>query len=141
MAADFLNTKLGYHIQVQDETWYQRVWRAYWEHLLLVVVSLVLGVLAAIPLGILAAATAGSDTRSSRSSEPCRRSPPWRCWSCWWWFSKPLALIPGYYRSFLLQVCCPSCAYLYASARRRPDEVRRIGRRLGVVVVRPALPD
>jgi osmoprotectant transport system permease protein len=55
VAADFLNTKLGYHIQVQDETWYQRVLARTWEHLLLVVVSLVLGVLAAIPLGILAA--------------------------------------------------------------------------------------
>jgi osmoprotectant transport system permease protein len=55
VAADFLNKHLGYHIQVEDETLWQRLLARTLEHLLLVVVSLGLGVLAAVPLGILAA--------------------------------------------------------------------------------------
>jgi osmoprotectant transport system permease protein len=55
VAADFLAEYLHVHVEAQPETLLQRLWRMTRQHLLLVVVSLVLAILTAVPLGIAAA--------------------------------------------------------------------------------------
>src|SRR5262249_56135700 len=54
VAADFLNERFNLGIEVTPETLAQRIWQSTREHLLLVSVSLLLAILAAIPLGVVA---------------------------------------------------------------------------------------
>ena len=54
-AADFLNQAMKLSLQVKDQTLLERVWVRTRQHLLLVAVSLMLAIVAALPLGIAAA--------------------------------------------------------------------------------------
>jgi osmoprotectant transport system permease protein len=58
VAADFLADKLGVQVDVEIETLAQRLLHATWQHLRLVAISLVLGIICAVPLGVLAARNA-----------------------------------------------------------------------------------
>lgn len=55
VAANFLTEKLSLTTQVKEATLAERLLHRTWQHLRLVVVSLVLGILTAVPLGIVAA--------------------------------------------------------------------------------------
>jgi osmoprotectant transport system permease protein len=55
VAAAFLEERLGVRVKAAHETAWHRLWRMTWEHLLLVVGSLVPAIAVAVPLGVVAA--------------------------------------------------------------------------------------
>jgi osmoprotectant transport system permease protein len=54
VAADFVNARFNLEVPVQEETAWELFWENTWEHLRLVAISLLAGILVALPLGILA---------------------------------------------------------------------------------------